>query len=230
MSRFSYHTFRTEPTAIAYIEEVYKNHERYNSIKHFSEQAVANNSKNLEHQFKGAADLRRLIQALCRVDGIRMEPPEKSFNTKLKDENLTSATKIELTPQQLKSIQQITTATELSKGGAIRVCLVRELYKISSEDWVLHEPRKSDIESSWYSIENSVEDMFSSLYSKLETKVVKQLDSTQEKLKEDPKAREEVIAHYKNYFQGSSGYERLQKTDRGKAILEGIESLPHGDG
>jgi hypothetical protein len=227
MSKTTYHTVRLEPTMKDYIEEVYENHERYNSIKHFGEKAVANNSAYIENQVKGAANLRRLIQALCRVDGISTELPERTFNTKLRDENLSSATKLELTPQQLNSIEKITRSTGLSKGGVIRVCLIRELYKISSQDWLLYEPRKSDIQSSWYAIEGNIEELFSSLQSKLETKFVKQLSSTRQKVQQDPKARNELIAHYENYFRESVGYERLQGTERGKAILEGLESLPH---
>jgi hypothetical protein len=227
MSRAAYHTIRLEPTMKDYINEVHENHERYNSTKHFGEKAVANNSEYIERQVKGAADLRRLIQALCRVDGISIELPERTFNTKLRDENLSSATKLELTPQQLNSIEKITRSTGLSKGGVIRVCLIRELYKISSQDGLLYEPRKSDIQSSWYAVEANIEELFSSLQTKLETKFVKQLSSTQQKVQQDPKARNELIAHYENYFRESVGYERLQGTERGKAILEGLESLPH---
>lgn len=227
MSKTTYHTVRLEPTMKDYIEEVYENHERYNSIKHFGEKAVANNSEYIENQVKGAANLRRLIQALCRVDSISTELPERTFNTKLRDENLSSATKLELTPQQLNSIEKITRSTGLSKGGVIRVCLIRELYKVSSQDWLLYEPRKSDIQSSWYAIEGNIEELFSSLQSKLETKFVKQLSSTRQKVQQDPKARDELIAYYENYFREYVGYERLQGTERGKEILKSLESLPH---
>jgi hypothetical protein len=213
-----------------YIEEVHENHELYNSIKHFSEQAVANNAEYLERQVKGADDLRRLIRLLCRVDGISVNLPNETIDTKLRDEPLNSATKLELTPQQLNSIEKITLSTGLSKGGAIRVCLIRELYKLSSLDWVLHEPRQSDIQSSWTSIGSNVEELFSSLQSRLETKFVRQLDATRQKVREDPKARDEVIAHYEHYFEDSAGYERLQATERGQAILSGLEELPHGKG
>lgn len=230
MRNSTYHTVRLEPTAKDYIEEVHENDGDYNSIKHFSERAVANNAEYLEGQVKGADDLRQLIRVLCRVDGISVNLPEDTIPTKLRDETLSSATKLELAPQQLSSIEKITSSTGLRKGGAIRVCLIRELYKLSSRNGLLHEPRQSDIQSSWTSIESNVEELFSSLQSRIETKFVKQLDGTQQKVREDPKARDEMIAHYENYFQKSAGYERLQEIERGKAILEGIESLPHGDG
>ena len=229
MSSATYHSVRLEPTMKDYIEEVHENLETYHSIKHFSEQAVANNAEYLERQIKGADDLRQLIRVLCRVDGISINLSEDTIPTKLRDETLSSATKLELTPQQLNSIEKITSSTGLRKGGAIRVCLIRELYKLSSRNELLHEPRQSDIQSSWTSIESNVEELFSSLQSKLETKFVKQLDDTQQKVKADPKARDEVIAHYENYFEDSAGYERLQETERGRKILSGLESLPHGD-
>jgi len=213
-----------------YIEEVRENHGGYNSIKHLSERAVANNAEHLERQVKGADNLRQLVRVLCRVDGISVSLSEDTIPTKLRDEALSSATKLELTPQQLNSIEKITTSTGLSKGGTIRICLIRELYKLSSSDELLHKPRRSDIQSSWTSIESNVEELFSSLQSKLETKFVKQLDDTHRKVQEDPKARDEVIAHYEHYFEDSAGYERLQETERGQAILSGIEELPHGEG
>jgi hypothetical protein len=212
-----------------YIEEVHEKLDAYNSIKHFSERAVANNVEHLEKQVKGADDLRRLIRVLCRVDGISISLTEDTISTKLRDEALSSATKLELTPQKLNSIEKITSSTGLRKAGAIRICLIRELYKHSSSDGLLHEPRQSDIQSSWNSIESSVEELFSSLRSKLETRLVRQLDSTQQKLDQDPKARDEVFAHYEHYFEDSAGYERLQETERSEEILSGIEELPHGE-
>lgn len=228
MSKTTYHTVRLEPTMKDYTEEVYEKHEHYNSTKNLGEKAVANNSEHIENQVKGAADLRRLIQALCRADGVNTKIPERTFSTKLRDENLSSATKLDLTPQQLNSIEKVTRSTGLGKGGVIRVCLIRELHKISSQDWLLHEPRKSDIQSSWDTVESNIEELFSSLQSKLETKFVRQLWTTRQKVQQDPKARDELIAHYENYFQESVGYERLQGTGRGKKILEGLESLSHG--
>lgn len=230
MSSATYHSVRLEPTMKGYIEEVHENHETYNSMKHFSERAVANNAEYLESQVKGADDLRKFIRVLCRVDGISVNLSEDTIHTKLRDESLNNATKLELSPPQLNSIEKITSSTGLRKAGAIRVCLIRELFELSSQDGLLHEPRQSDIQSSWTSIESNVEELFSSLQSKLETKFVKQVDGTQQKVQRDPKARDEVIAHYENYFQESAGYERLQGTERGKAILDGIELLPHGDG
>lgn len=230
MSSATYHSVRLEPTMKDYIKEVHENHEVYSSIKHFSEQAVKNNVEYLETKVEGADDLRRFIRVLCRVDGITVNLSEDTIPTKLRDEALISATKLELTPPQLNSIEKITSSTGLRKGGAIRVCLIRELFKLSSQDGLLHEPRQSDIQSSWSSIDSNVEDLFSSLQSRLETKFVKQLDGTQQKVQEDPKARDEMIAHYENYFQKSAGCQRLQETERGNAILEGIELLPHGDG
>jgi hypothetical protein len=230
MGKTTYHTIRLEPTAKDYTEEVHENHEDYNSIKHFSERAVANNADYLERQVKGADDIRQLIRVFCRVDGISINLSEDTIPTKLRNETLSTATKLDLTPHQLNSIEKITSSTGLKKGGAIRVCLIRELYQLSSRDELLHEPRQSDIQSSWTSIESNVEELFSSLQSKLETKFLNQLDDTQQKMKTDPKARDEVIAHYKNYFWESAGYQRLQETERGRAILEGIESLPHGEG
>ena len=230
MSSAAYHSVRLEPTMKDYIEEVHEKLETYHSIKHFSERAVANNVEHLEKQVKGADDLRRFIRVLCRVDGISISLTEDTISTKLRDEALSSGTKLELTPQQLNSIEKITSSTGLRKAGAIRVCLIKELYKHSSSDGLLHEPRQSDIRSSWDSIESSVEELFSSLQSKLETKLVKQLDSAQQKLDQDPKARDEVLAHYEHYFKHSAGYERLQGTERSQKILSGIEDLPHGDG
>jgi hypothetical protein len=229
MSSATYHSVRLEPTMKEYIEEVHEKLETYHSIKHFSERAVANNAEYLERQVKGADDLRQLIRVLCRADGISISLSEDTIGTKLRDEALNSATKLELTPQQLNSIEKITTSTGLTKGGAIRVCLIRELYKLSSSDELLHEPRQRDIQSSWTSIESNVEELFSSIQSKLETKFVKQLDNTRRKVQEDPKARDEVIAHYEHYFEDSAGYKRLQRTERGREILSGLESLPHGE-
>jgi hypothetical protein len=213
-----------------YIEEVRENHGAYNSIKHFSEQAVATNIEYLRDQVKGADDLRKLLRVLCRVDGINISLSDETIDTKLRAETLSSATKLDLTPQALNSIEKVTTSTGLSKGGVIRICLIRELYKLSSLDRLLHEPRKSDIQSSWTSIESNVEELFSSLQSKLETKFVDQLDYTQQKVQQDPKARDEVIAHFENYFIDSAGYERLRRTERGQEILSGLETLPHGEG
>jgi hypothetical protein len=92
---------------------------------------------------------------------------------------------------------------------------------------LLYEPRKSDIQSSWYAIQGNIEELFSSLQSKLETKFVKQLSSTRQKVQQDPKAHKALIAQYENYFRESVGYERLQGTERGKEILKSLESLPH---
>jgi hypothetical protein len=225
MSKTTYHTVRLEPTTKDYIEEVHENHEQYNSTKRFTEQAVAKNAEYIERQVKGAADLRQLIQVLCRVDGISTELPEGAFNTKLRDENLSSATKIDISHQPLNSIDKVTRSTELTKGGVIRLCIIRELYRLSSFSWLLHEPRQSDIRNSWENIEENVEILFSSLLSRLETKLVTNFDSTRQKIAADPKAEEALNAHYQNYFQDSAGYERLQEDERGKAILAGLEDL-----
>jgi hypothetical protein len=148
----------------------------------------------------------------------------------LRDENLSTATKIEISPQHLNSIDKIIRSTELTKGGVIRVCIIRELYHLSSLEELLYEPRQSDIQSSWEGIEENVEVLFSSLLSRLETKLVIHLDSTRQKVANDPKARDALSAHYRNYFQGSVGYERLQESERGEDVLRGLEKLPHGEG
>lgn len=226
MSRPDYHTTRLEPTAKDYIKEVYENHAQYSSVKNFAEKAVANNVEFLERQVEGADDLRRLLQRLGRVDGISVELPERTFNTKIVGENLSTSTKIEIAPQHLNSIDEITRSTEMSKGDAIRVCLIRELYKLSSHDYLLHEPRESDIENSWSSIENNVEILFSSLVSRLETKLVNQREQTFQKIAQDPKSRDDLAAHYQNYFKESPGYHRLQDVSQGEEILSALESLP----
>lgn len=225
-----YHTVRLEPTKKDYIEEIHENYEGYNSTKHFAEQSVANNSRYIETQVKGADDLRRLIKALCRVDGISTELPERTFNTKLRDENLSSSTKIEISSQYLNSIDKIIRSTELTKGGVIRVCIIRELYHLSSLEGLLHEPRQSDIQSTWKGIEEDVEVLFSSLLSRLETKLITHFGSTRQKVADDPKAGKELVAHYENYFRDSVGYERLQESERGRDVLSGLEALTHGEG
>lgn len=230
MSNSPYHSARLEPTTKEYIEEVYENHDDYHSLKHFAEKAVANNIPYIEAQLSGASDLRSLIKVLCRVDEINIVLPEKTLNTKIRGENLTGATKIELSPQQLRSIDKITRSTELFKGGVIRVCILRELNKVASLDGSLYEPRQSDIQSSWAGFEEDTEDLFASLITKLETKLVTQYETTQQKVERDPKAQDELIAHYQNYFRDSAGYERLLETKRGQEILSGLEDLPHGDG
>jgi hypothetical protein len=230
MSNPLYHSARLEPTKKEYIEEVYENHDDYHSLKHFAEKAVANNISYIKAQLNGASNLRNLIKMLCRVDEVNITLPEKTLNTKIRGENLTGATKIDIAPQHLKSIDKITRSTKLSKGGVIRVCILRELNKVASREGLLHEPRQSDIQSSWEGFKEDTEDLFASLITKLETRLVTQFETTQQKVKRDPKAQDELIAHYQNYFRESAGYERLLETERGQEILSGLEDLPHGDG
>jgi hypothetical protein len=230
MTNTVYQTARLERTQKDYVNEVSENLDAYNSIKHFAERAVANNVEPIEQEVKGAADLKRLIQALSRVDSIDVEFPERTFNTKIADQNFTTSTKIEIAPPMLTSIDEVANSTALSNGGVIRACIIRELYLVSSSDEVLHEPRRSDIEQSWNSIKNNIEMLYSTLLAQLETKFVAQWESTQSALEADQKARDALVAHYQNYFKDSVGYERLQDSEFGEEMISNLEALPHGTG
>jgi hypothetical protein len=230
MTNTVYNTVRLERAQKDYVNEVSENLDAYNSIKHFAERAVVNNIESIEQEVKGAADLKRLIQALSRVDSIDVEFPERTFNTKIADQNFTTSTKIEIAPPILTSIDEVANSTALSNGGVIRACIIRELYLVSSSDEVLHEPRRSDIEQSWNSIKNNIEMLYSTLLAQLETKFVAQWESTQSALEQDQKARDALVAHYQNYFKDSVGYERLQDSEFGEEMLSNLEALPHGTG
>lgn len=230
MTNTVYKTVRLERAQKDYVNEVSENLDAYNSIKHFAERAVVNNIESIEQEVKGAADLKRLIQALSRVDSIDVEFPERTLNTKIADRNFTTSTKIEIAPPMLTSIDEVANSTALSNGGVIRACIIRELYLVSSSDEVLHEPRRSDIEQSWNSIKNNIEMLYSTLLAQLETKFVAQWESTQSALEADQKARDALVAHYQNYFKDSVGYERLQENEFGEEMLSNLEALPHGTG
>jgi hypothetical protein len=230
MTNTVYNTVRLERAQKDYVNEVSENLDAYNSIKHFAERAVVNNIESIEQEVKGAADLKRLIQALSRVDSIDVEFPERTFNTKIADQNFTTSTKIEIAPPILTSIDEVANSTALSNGGVIRACIIRELYLVSSSDEVLHEPRRSDIEQSWNSIKNNIEMLYSTLLAQLETKFVAQWESTQSALDADQKARDALVAHYQNYFKDSVGYERLRESEFGEEMVSNLEALPHGTG
>jgi len=230
MNRSTSHSVRLERITKDYINEACENLDAYNSIKHFSERAVANHAGYLEQEVRGAADLKRLIQALCRVDEIDIGFSKESFNTKIADQRFTTTTRVELDPAELKPVDEISRSTEMSKGDAIRACIIRELYEISSSDELLHEPRQSDIEQSWSSISSNIDELYSTILAKLETRLVAQWESTQSALEADQKARDALVSHYQNYFKDSVGYERLQESEFGEEMLSNLEALPHGTG
>ena len=230
MSESTFHTVRLERITKDYVNEACEHLDAYNSIKHFAERAVVDNVESIEQDVKGAADLKRLIQALSRADSIDVEFPERTFNTKIADQNFTTSTNIEIAPPMLTSIDEVANSTAMSNGGVIRACIIRELYLISSSDDLLHEPRRSDIEQSWNSIKNNIEMLYSTLLAQLETKFVTQWESTQSALEQDEKARDELVAHYQNYFKESVGYERLRESEVGEEIISNLEMLPHGRG
>lgn len=228
MSKNIYQTVRLERVMKTYINESCENLDSYHSIKHFCEQAVLDNISAIEQEVKGAADLKGLVQALSRVDSIEVEFPERTFNTKIADQNLATSTKVELPPPVLASVDETANSTAMSNSSVVRACIIKQLYEISSSSELLHEPRRSDIKRSWYSIKNNIDMLYSMLVAQLETKFIAQWQSTQRALEQDKKARQELIAHYQNYFKGSDGYARLQQGDLGAEILSRLEILPHG--
>ncbi len=164
-----------------YINEACENLNSYHSIKHFCEQAVLNNISAIEQEVKGAADLKGLVQALSRVDSIEVEFPERTFNTKIADQNLATSTKVELPPPVLASVDETANSTAMSNSSVVRACIIKQLYEISSLSELLHEPRQSDIERSWYSIKNNIDMLYSMLIAQLETKFQSMRASIQQK-------------------------------------------------
>ncbi|WP_152024116.1 hypothetical protein [Natronomonas moolapensis] len=230
MGETIYQTVRLERVMKTYINEACENLDSYHSIKHFCEQAVLNNISAIEQEVKGAADLKRLVQALSRVDSIELEFPKKTFNTKIANQKLATSTKVELPPQVLASVDETANSTAMSNSSVVRACIIGQLYEISSSSELLYEPRRSDIKQSWYSIKNNIDMLYSMLVAQLKTKFIAQWQSTQRALEHDKNARQDLIAHYQNYFKDSVGYERLQESKSGEEILSNLEALPHGTG
>jgi len=221
-------TVRLERVMKTYINEACETLDSYHSIKYFSEQAVLNNISGIKREVEGAADLKRLIQALSRVDSIEIEFPERTFNTRIADQDLTTSTRIEVPPPVLASVDETANSTAMSNGGVVRACILKELHKISSSDELLHQPRQDDIKQSWDSVKYNIDLLYSVLVAQLETKFITQWRPTRAALRSDKKAKKELVAHYQNYFKGSDGYERLKKSNSGEEILSHIEMLSHG--
>lgn len=202
---------------------------KYDSTKEFCEISVASNARRLQSLSSGGTQSRELILLLKEIRGISVTVPQDTVQAFILEKELsTTNPRIELTPEQMSTLNEIQRQTGMNRSEVIRRCTFAQMNHLINNNGLLRGWRKKDIRKTWEEIEAGLQRPSLKCHDILQRRFVDEIDRTERKIKADQQGFERFADEYVNEFHGSQAFKKLREK-RSERALRNVENVIEED-
>lgn len=205
--------------------KVVRKTDKYDSTKKFYEIAVRSNARTLQKIGTGGLQSRDLTILLGDIRGITVREPKDEARAFILDGELSDTRpRIELAPEQVRTLSEIQLETGLSQSEVIRRCVFRQLNHLSLHYGYLRGWRREEIQKVWEEVKAGMKRPRLQCHDMLRRKFVDEVECTQRNIEADLPAFERFANEYVSDFHDSKAYNLLQK-ERSDRTLRDVENV-----
>lgn len=208
-----------------YIKDAKDSWNRVGTIQGFVDLAVAENVRYFQQKLRGTDDIRDIREYLSDINGIELELPEYSLNARLVQENLDRRVLVDVDPEEEECLTAIRDCTGLERSKIIRLCLLKQLYRIANETVLYEYPKDETIEDAWLPAKKAIDSTFPRMVYELHLQVVEQEEFLLSRIERDRHNGDRLHGYYENHFCHTAGYNRMMEDELGAETLSCLESV-----
>jgi hypothetical protein len=208
-----------------FIKDAKDSWNRVGTIQGFADLAVTENVRYFQKRLRGTDDIRDFCSQLSDVNGIELELPEYSPNARLVKENLDRRVLVDLDSTKEECLTEIRDCTGLGRSKIIRLCLLKQLYRIANETDLYEYPKNETIEDAWLPAKKAIDSTFPRMVYELHLQVVKQKEFLRSRIERDQHSGDRLQGYYENHFYHTAGYDRVMEDELGAETLDCLESV-----
>ncbi len=208
-----------------YIKDAKDRWKQVGTIQRFVDIAVTENVRYFQKRLRGTDDIRNVCEYLSDINGVKLEFTEYNLNARLVQENLQRRVLVDLDTEEEECLTAIRDCTELERSKIIRLCLLKQLYRIANETDLYEYPKDETIEDAWLPAKKAIDSTFPRMVYELHLQVVEQEEFLRSRIERDQLSGKRLQAYYKNHFCPTAGCKRLREDELGAEILDTLEAI-----